>query len=82
MNIEIGLVFFSDKDIRSGSFKKDMGTGVGKGFALSSRGELNIPKSSSVEDILENITFSGKKKYIGKRIHFNVKGVAMGIFLK
>ena len=36
---------------------------------------LNIPKSESLEDILENLTLSGRKKYIGKRVSINVKNV-------
>jgi type IV pilus assembly protein PilQ len=36
---------------------------------------LNVPKSNSVEDILENISLSGPKKYIGKRISINVKEI-------
>lgn len=36
---------------------------------------LNVPKSSSIEDILENLTMSGPKKYIGKRISINVKEI-------
>ncbi len=36
---------------------------------------LNIPKSNSVEDILSNLTMSGPKKYIGKRISINVKEI-------
>jgi type IV pilus assembly protein PilQ len=38
---------------------------------------INIPKSDSIEDILENITMSGVKKYIGKRISLNVKDIAI-----
>lgn len=36
---------------------------------------LNVPKSNSVEDILENLTLAGPKKYIGKRISINVKDI-------
>lgn len=36
---------------------------------------LNVPKSASVEDILANLTLSGPKKYIGKRISINVKDI-------
>lgn len=36
---------------------------------------LNVPKSNSVEDILENLTLSGPKKYIGKRISINVRDI-------
>jgi len=36
---------------------------------------LNVPKSNSIEDILENLTLSGPKKYIGKRISINVRDI-------
>lgn len=38
---------------------------------------VKVPKSDSLEDILENITLSGSKKYIGKRITLNVKSVSV-----
>jgi type IV pilus assembly protein PilQ len=43
---------------------------------------VNIPKSSSVEDILENLTMSGPKKYIGKKISLNVKDISVEDLLK
>ncbi|HXH73332.1 MAG TPA: type IV pilus secretin PilQ [Bacteriovoracaceae bacterium] len=36
---------------------------------------INVPKSTSLEDILENLTLSGPKKYIGKRISINVREI-------
>lgn len=36
---------------------------------------LNVPKSNDVQDILENLTLSGPKKYIGKRISMNVRDI-------
>lgn len=36
---------------------------------------LNVPKSTSIEDILENLTLSGPKKYVGKRISINVREI-------
>lgn len=36
---------------------------------------INVPKSDSVEDILENLTMSGRKKYIGKKVSMNLKNV-------
>jgi type IV pilus assembly protein PilQ len=36
---------------------------------------LNVPKSNSMEDILANLTLSGPKKYIGKRISINVREI-------
>lgn len=43
---------------------------------------LLVPKSDAVEDILENLTLSGNKKYIGKKISFNVKDVTIVDALK
>lgn len=37
--------------------------------------KINIPKSNSIEDILDNLTMSGVKKYVGKRISINVNSV-------
>jgi type IV pilus assembly protein PilQ len=42
---------------------------------------LKIPRSASVEDILENLTLSGPKKYIGKRISINVKDIPIATVL-
>lgn len=36
---------------------------------------LNVPKSNSLEDIIANLTMSGPKKYIGKRISINVREI-------
>lgn len=35
----------------------------------------HIPQSDSLEDILQNLTLSGKKKYIGKKISLNIREV-------
>jgi len=53
----------------------------GKSVELGSQ-NYHIPKTASVEDILENLTFSGPKKYIGKKISFNVKNVSVEDLLK
>ncbi|MBF0300732.1 MAG: hypothetical protein HQK51_18605, partial [Oligoflexia bacterium] len=39
--------------------------------------KLNVPKSDSIEDILDNLTLSGPKKYVGKKISINVKNVSL-----
>lgn len=44
--------------------------------------KIHTPKSDSVLDILENLTFSGKKRYIGKRISMTVNGVPLEDVLK
>lgn len=43
---------------------------------------INIPKSESVEDILENLTLSGRKRYVGRRITINVRNVSVAEILK
>lgn len=45
-------------------------------------GKLLVPKSESVEDILENLTLSGRKKYIGKKISLNIRNVSVSDILK
>lgn len=37
--------------------------------------KILVPKSDSIEDILENLTLSGVKRYIGKKISINVNTV-------
>jgi len=46
------------------------------------RGKLNVPRSKSVEDILENLTQSGRKRYVGQKISFNLRDVAVNDILK
>lgn len=43
---------------------------------------INVPKSESVEDILENLTMSGRKRYVGKRISFNLRNVSVNDILR
>ena len=45
-------------------------------------GRLLVPKSDAVEDILENLTLAGRKKYIGSRISLNVKNLPVLEILK
>lgn len=44
--------------------------------------KLNVPKSESVEDILDNVTMSGRKKYIGKKVSMNLRSVKPDEILK
>jgi type IV pilus assembly protein PilQ len=43
---------------------------------------LNIPKSGTIQDILANLTLSGVKKYIGKKISINVISVSYPAVLR
>jgi type IV pilus assembly protein PilQ len=44
--------------------------------------KVNVPRSTSIEDILDNLTLSGPKKYIGKRISINVKEIPLPDLLR
>lgn len=44
--------------------------------------KILIPKSNSVEDILENLTQSGVKRYVGRKISLNVNNVPYSEVLK
>ena len=44
--------------------------------------KINVPKSDSVSDILENLTLSGRKKYIGKKVSLDVRDVQVEEVLK
>lgn len=57
--------------------------------AISSTGDvvednvrLSVPKSNSIEDILENLVQSGPKKYVGKKISINVSEIPVKDLLK
>lgn len=45
-------------------------------------GKLLVPKSDSIEDILDNLSLAGRKKYIGKRITLNIRDVSVEDTLK
>lgn len=44
--------------------------------------KLHVPRSASITDILSNITLSGAKKYIGKKVTIDVKNVPVTDVLK
>lgn len=68
LNIENRFGVFSKAKLR------DQKT-VAKKEMLEDTVGINVPKSNSVEDILANLTLSGPKKYIGKRISINVRDI-------
>lgn len=71
---------------RFGAFSKDKIDELKDTEEAISYGEgdtkIKVPKSSSIEDILENVTQSGAKKYVGKRISINVKEMGVANLLK
>lgn len=44
--------------------------------------KIHIPKSTSLDDILENLTQSGVKRYVGRKISINVNNLAYRELLK
>jgi type IV pilus assembly protein PilQ len=74
---KIGNRVFVDIENRFGAFNANNNTNIGveTGFQNKNQvlGRINIPKSENLEDILENLTQSGRKKYIGKKISLNTK---------
>ena len=76
LNIENRFGVFSQNKI-----KNSEGTSVGAAPMKEDTIGLNIPKSNSIEDILANLTLSGAKKYIGKKISINVKEIPVGDLL-
>jgi type IV pilus assembly protein PilQ len=70
LNIENRFGVFSQNKIRNSE-----PTSLKDGESAQDSIGLNIPKSNSIEDILSNLTMSGPKKYIGKRISINVKEI-------
>ncbi len=70
LNIENRFGVFSQSKIRNSE-----PTSLKEGESAQDSIGLNIPKSNSIEDILSNLTMSGPKKYIGKRISINVKEI-------
>lgn len=76
LNIENRFGVFSQNKIRN----SDTAVASNNDKVEDSVG-INIPKSNSLEDILENLTLSGPKKYIGKRISINVKEIPVADLL-
>ncbi|HXH31678.1 MAG TPA: type IV pilus secretin PilQ [Bacteriovoracaceae bacterium] len=68
LNLENRFGVFSKNKVRGDE-------GALQGASLEDVVGLNVPKSNSIEDILANLTLSGPKKYIGKRISINVREI-------
>lgn len=68
LNIENRFGVFTKNKVRENSDVK-------VGATVEDTVGLNVPKSNSLEDILANLTLSGPKKYIGKRISINVRDI-------
>ena len=75
LKIENRFGVFSQNEIEKNETLKEK-------IAVIEEDKLLVPKSDSIEDILENITLSGRKKYVGKKISFSVKDVKIEDILK
>lgn len=68
---------------RFGVFSKTKLDKAAKNESLKINDEyVNVPKSFKIQDILENLTQSGVKKYIGKKISINVNNMPYTDLLK
>ena len=79
LDVENRFGVFSQKQVQLGSLNPDHKTLEEDNVEV---GNLLVPKSTKVEDILENLTLSGKKKYVGKKITLNVKDMKVEEILK
>lgn len=71
LQIENRYGVFSQNKIEEGTSVKEQMSNI----PSKELSRLNVPKSDNVEDILENIILSGRKKYIGKKITMNLRSV-------
>lgn len=78
LQIENRFGVFSQKKAEEGQSYKEKISDVSESEAA----KLSIPRSDSIEDILDNLTMSGRKKYIGKKITMNLKNVKPEEILK
>ena len=78
LQIENRFGVFSQKKAEEGQSYQDKVSDMSPAEAA----KLNVPRSDSIEDILENITMSGRKKYIGKKITMNLKNITPEDILK
>lgn len=78
LQIENRFGVFSQKKAEEGQSYQDKISDMSPAEAA----KLNIPRSDSIEDILENLTMSGRKKYIGKKVTMNLKNITPEDILK
>jgi type IV pilus assembly protein PilQ len=78
LQIENRFGVFSQKKAEEGQSYQDKISDM----SPAESAKLNIPRSDSIEDILENITMSGRKKYIGKKVTMNLKNITPEDILK
>ncbi|MBY0516184.1 MAG: type IV pilus secretin PilQ [Bacteriovoracaceae bacterium] len=82
LSIENRFGVFSKSKLKETETTMVKTTEQGKTEKIEDSVHLNVPKSASIEDILENLTLSGPKKYIGKKISINVKDIPLPDLLR
>ncbi len=87
LSIENRFGAFSQQEISNNTLSKKHEDDLllGNASGAPSKGQefgVSVPKSDAIEDILQNLTMSGKKKYIGKRITMNVVDARVEDILK
>lgn len=82
LNIENRFGVFSKSRLQDSSDQVKTAGVVSKDGIVEDGINLNIPKSNSVEDILDNLVLSGPKKYVGKKISINVNEIPIKDLLK
>lgn len=78
LQVENRYGVFSQKKAEEGQSYKEQVANI----PTNQLNKINIPKSDSTEDLLENITMSGRKKYLGKKITMNLKSIKPDEILK
>jgi type IV pilus assembly protein PilQ len=81
LSIENRFGVFSKAKIQT-SESGSVATNAGAPSPIEDSVKINVPRSTSIEDILDNLTLSGPKKYIGKRISINVKDIPLPDLLR
>ncbi len=85
LSIENRFGVFSKAKIRTseaGPVSTTASTSLNSSAGTEDAVRLNVPRSAAIEDILDNLTLSGPKKYIGKRISINVKDIPLPDLLR
>ena len=77
LKVENRFGAFTQKDMTADELRDTKKSVVDESIAT-----INVPKSNSISDILENLTLSGRKKYIGKKVSFDVRDMKVETILK
>jgi type IV pilus assembly protein PilQ len=85
LNIENRFGVFSKAKVQNaenGPVKSSAGSSAATTSVAQDEVRINVPRSTDIEDILTNLTLSGPKKYVGKKISINVKEIPLPDLLR